>query len=1011
MNWTRDNHWENHHLMHINRVPAHAHFIPCSDEQCALTRDYSSNKYYQLLNGSWSFHYYQSVWDIPKEMIEKPLLYQWDTIQVPGCWQLSGYDKPLYVNRDMPIPVDPPYVPDDNPAGVYYREFALDEEWSKRRTTITFDGVDSAFYLWINSRFVGYSQGSHMPSEFDITDFVQKGINSVLVCNLKWCDGSYLECQDKWRLTGIFRDVFLVSTPFNYIEDIQVKAEWSGGLSEVSLKIEGTLQWNKEKEKTPLAIKLMDGGSELFSKTLYIEAEQFELEEKISNPRLWSHENPNLYHLFLSWAGKEEIICIPVGFRKIEIKEQQMFLNDKPIKIFGMNRHDFNPDTGYYLTRENMIQDILVMKQHNVNAVRTAHYPNAPEFLYLCNEYGLLVMDEADLETHSFQVIPGEYSRLSNDPDWEEAFLDRAERLVQRDKNQPCVVFWSLGNECGFGCNQPAMSRYIKSIDTSRPIHYLHALEDECVDVVSRMYSDFDFVEEQAGLEDSRPFLLNEFGHSMGNCLGSLDDYIKLFEENKRLLGGFIWEFCEQGIRMHDEQGNEWFNYGGDFGDTPNNGQFCIDGIVNPDRIPRPGFKEFKKLVQPVKIVAGDLSKYEILLQNQYRFSDISHLEGRWMLYEDGIEVETGILELPAVGPLGAGRCRASVSYVKKEEKEYFLEISLVLKHPCLWAEAGHEIAYEQFLLENSSKSECIRDISAGMDSPKKATAPMVSCDEKNVIVTAGDAVITFVGRTGRISSYQWKGKELLADGLRFNVWRAPTDNDLSPINMDGVIKEWKEFGLDNLQERVVSVTFEEQDDLLVVKTEAVHGKHSIYVSYKTIITYAVDGNGEVRVHLHAIPLKEKMQPPRIGLLMVMAAGHENMSWYGNGPHQTYSDCCAGGRIKVYHSTVDEEFVDYVRPQENGNKTAVRWMSLTDDAGHGLRVTAPDLMEVGAMHYSLENLTKAEHTYELCHKDETWWYIDYQQYGVGNGACGPRTREEYRTTDAPVDFMVVITPI
>lgn len=989
-------------------MPSHAHLITCQNENNAINRNYRENPYYQLLNGTWQFQYYSSIWEIPDKIWENVSAYKWERISVPGCWQNAGYDIALYVNRDMPIPVDPPYVPDDNPVGLYYREFTVTKAWLDRQTTITFQGVDAAFYLWINGIFVGYSQGSHMPSEFDISPYVKAGINSVMVANLKWCDGSYLECQDKWRLNGIFRDVYLMSRPLSHISDIFVTTDWTKEFEEAILKIEGTVTLGRNQDAgIQVKMKLLDGGKAVFKKELRVKEKQFYVEAAILQPKLWSHECPSLYQLILEVDGDEQVLCVPVGFRKIEIKEQQLFLNGQSIIISGMNRHDFNPDTGYYVTKENMIKDILIMKQHNVNAVRTSHYPNDPEFLYLCDEYGLLVMDEADLETHSFQVIPGEYSRLSDDPDWEEAMMDRVERLIQRDKNHPCIIFWSLGNECGFGCNQKAMSRYIKSVDTSRPVHYLHAYEDDCVDVVSRMYSNFDFLEEQANLEDPRPFILNEYGHSMGNSLGSLDRYIQLFKQNKRLIGGFIWEFCEHGFRRRDEGGREWFAYGGDFGDLPNDAQFCIDGIVDPDRNPRPGILEFKKLVQPVEMQLISEDCYEVRIKNGYYFTDVSHLQASWQLYENGIQAEFGEFALPDIKPLESEVVSIPCRYDRKPNSEYFLEISLILKKDMPWAAKGHEVAFEQFQLKTVSgmKEEEVSDTDSA------TASPVITMNGEYAEICAGDVRMKFHLRKGILTSYIMKDRELFAEGPRFNAWKAPTDNDLAPLHEDGMIHTWKKFGLDNMQEKVMAVSVEEKEGKVLLTVESVHGKHSIYASYKTKMTYLIDGNGSMKITLHVVPLKENMHPPRIGIKMKLAKGYETLKWYGNGKHQTYSDIMNSGRVKVYKSTVDEEFVNYVRPQENGNKTRVRWMSLTNEEGYGLRAEADGLMEASAMHYTLENLTEAAHTNELEHIDEVVWNLDFKQHGVGNGTCGLHTLPEYEIPCEEILFTVKLVPV
>lgn len=845
MNFDNKRLWEDNHVMHENRLPSHSHIITDADFDNARKRDYANNPYYKLLNVNWDFRYYKSVHDIEDDFEKNTDSLCWEKIEVPGTWQTSGYDKPLYVNRDMPFPLMPPYVPDDNPAGVYRTFFEIDENWTKRDTHITFDGVDSCFYLWINGKYCGYSQGSHMPGEFDISSCVKVGRNELVCCNLKWCDGSYLEGQDKWRLNGIFRNVYLQSLPKLRINDVTVRQKLETlDKAEVDLHFEmsdfctGALCAPEDCLASDVKIYLRDANNEnVWERKVKHLGKSLDLKFELENPVLWSFEKPNLYHLGIEYNGCDQVICIPVGIRKIETYDKQIWLNEKSVKIYGMNRHDFNSDTGYYVTKENMLKDLVVMKQNNINAIRTSHYPNDPEFLYLCNEIGFMVMDEADVETHEFQV-PGDYSRISADPDWEMAFLDRAERMVKRDINFPCVLFWSLGNESGFGCNQQAMSRLMKEIDGSRPVHYLHAMDDPCVDIMSRMYSKWSFLEETAAIEDDRPFIQNEYGHAMGNSLGSLDEYIKLFKNNKRLAGGFIWEFCEHGFNVKAEDGSDRLFYGGDFGDEPNDGNFCIDGIVDSYRNPRPGMYEYKKLIQPVSFELIDKdngTEYAISIKNEYLFNDFGKLSAMWYLYENGNLVACSSLKLINQKPSEEAVYHIETEYERKSNMEYYLEVSVMLSEDEKYASKGHEIAFEQWnvsaseAVEKNTFSVCsVND--TGCDKEIKSGDIIFNESDREYIFTVGDVSYTFEKRRGKLTSLTKSGKEMLVKAPTFNAWRAPTDNDIDPIKKEGVYYEWLAFGLDNMLEKVVSV---ETDGHSAVKVKSIWGKHSIYANYE----------------------------------------------------------------------------------------------------------------------------------------------------------------------------------
>jgi beta-galactosidase/beta-glucuronidase len=635
--------WQNPAVLARNREPAHTSLVPFADVDSAQEDDRAASPFFRLLNGAWRFFYARRPGDVPAGFEAESFVTEaWDTLPVPGNWQMHGYGTPNYTNIRYPYPVEPPHVPDDNPVGCYRREFAVPPAWEGRRVFLTFEGVNSAVDPEVNGRPVGYSQGSHMPVEFDVTDCVRQGGNLVAVQVYQWCDGSYLEDQDMWRLSGIFRDVYLTARPIGFIRDVQIHTELDETSTDATLSVRAL---GSRAGGGRVTAGLYDAARKLVAEAALDGSGAAAL--AVAAPRKWSAEEPNLYTLLVTQSDAEgrvqEVLRYAVGFRQVRVENGRLRLNGVPLVLRGVNHHDTHPDLGHALPWETMVRDVVLMKRHNVNTVRTAHYPPDPRFLDLCDRYGLYVIDEADLETHGFGEV-GDLNQLSDDPAWEAAYRDRAERLVARDRNHPSVIMWSLGNESGYGRNHDAMARLVREADPTRPIHYEQAGDAPVVDVVSAMYASVDRLVEEGKKDDPRPYFLCEYAHAMGNGPGSLKEYWEAIEAHPRLLGGCVWEWADHGIRRRTADGAEWFAYGGDFGDEPNDGNFCIDGLVSPDRVPHPGLLELKKVYEPVRVVARDLRAGRVVIQNRYQFASLAHLAAHWELRWGGELLQQGAL-------------------------------------------------------------------------------------------------------------------------------------------------------------------------------------------------------------------------------------------------------------------------------------------------------------------------------------------------------------------------------
>ena len=1011
---TRD--WENQHCLAINREPAHAAGIPYADVESALTGDRGASTFFKLLNGKWNFHYAPNPTAVPDASMDSELeLEEWETIPVPSSWQMHGYGTPNYSNVTYPYPVDPPRVPQDNPVGSYFRTFTVPEDWNGQQIFLSLQGVNSACYVWVNGKQVGYSQGSHMPAEFNITAYVNPDINTLTVQVYQWCDGSYLEDQDMWRLSGIFRDVYLYATPSVHLRDFRVRTTFDAQYRDATLAISAQVRRYAEElpEGLTLTATLLDAdGTVVLEQALGGEIRpavgedaSLVLEAKIDAPRQWTAEEPSLYTLLLVLAnanGVLEVTHTQVGFRQIEIRDRQVLVNGKPILIKGVNRHDSHPDLGHAVSLASMIQDITLMKQHNINTVRTSHYPNDTRWLDLCDRYGLYVIDESDIETHGLQQV-GDWNQLTNDPSWKEAHVDRAIRMVERDKNHPSIICWSLGNEAGYGPNHDAMAEWIRQADTTRFIHYEGAYKAPVVDVVSRMYTSVDgVIAEGENTDDPRPFFLCEYAHAMGNGPGALKEYWEAFRKYPRLLGGCVWEWTDHGIRRHTPEGQEWFAYGGDFGDEPNDGNFCIDGLIWPDRIPHPALIELKKMLEPVAVEAVDLCAGTVRIINRYDHVSLSHLRGTWALLEDDTLLAQG--ELPTLDVPAGGEMTVTLPYTLPAGKSgatYWLNFRFTLNEDTVWASRGHEVAWGQLELPVITPPVAVTAIN---------TLPVLTVqDLGDALLFSGDEMLMrFDTDRGVITDWVVQGEPLLAAGPQVQVWRAPTDND-NPVSA----KAWRNARLDKLVPRVSSVQLVKQTaqaaSVEVVTTLASFGKRPAFTCR---YLYTIYGSGEVQIETTVTPNPAAELPtlPRIGLQLTMPGNFSRFAWYGRGPHENYSDRQESAPVGVFNGTVQEQYVPYIMPQENGNKGEVRWAAITDLRGAGLLATGNPLLNVSVHHYTTEDLTKARHTFDLVRRNETIVHLDYRQAGLGSQSCGPGPLPQYLIEPEEVTFTVRLTP-
>lgn len=985
-------------VMQLNRETPRSYYVPYSSETAALSKKRGQSPFYQNLNGTWKFQYYTSVKNVGEGFYEEGTdVSGWDDLTVPSCWQVKGYDQCHYTNVNYPFPCDPPYVPNENPAGTYVRDFNVSENWNGKSKYIVFEGVISCFYLWVNGKFVGYSQGSRMPAEFDISTYLRSGRNRIAVMVLKWCDGSYLEDQDLWRFSGIFRDVYLLARDSNHIKDVFVRQTLSEDLKKANLNCE-----IETVGSTEVAAVLKDTDGNIVAQGQGMINGKGSIGLEIAEPILWNAENPYLYKLFISSGN--EVLLFNTGFRRIEVKDSVFMVNGKAIKIKGVNRHDSHPELGQTIPLNHMKKDLALMKSHNVNTIRTSHYPNDPRFLDLCDEYGFYIIDEADLECHGVHPV-GDFHMLTKNPQWQKAFLDRAERLVERDKNHPSVIIWSMGNESGYDINHIAMASWTKDRDASRLVHYEGANEwykgstdTAALDMVSSMYASTQFIEEYASKEENKkPYFLCEYSHAMGNGPGDLKDYWDVIYKYPKLMGACVWEWCDHGIKTATAEGKEFYAYGGDFGDKPNDGNFCLDGLVYPDRKPHTGLLELKKVIAPVKVEAVDLSNGQVKINNLYDFIDLSQLSLQWTVEKDGEIVQQGEVSSLTTPPQTAEIITLDYKLPKVSKSSYYLTISFVQKKSTLWQGRGYEVTFEQFKLPVEEIEEA-----------ENEKVSVIKVVQKGHLVTVEgfDFCHSFDLYDGGFISITKNNVELISAMPKFNVWRAPTDNDRN------IKYKWFAEGIDRAFMRVYKAEVEKQTETSVdiavdfslggyINLPLLHGK----------AVWSVAGTGEISLNTKIKVRENLVFLPRFGLQLQMPKGAEEVEYFGNGPHESYIDKRQSVRVGKYLTTVDDMFENYLVPQENGSRYGTKWCAITNELGMGLKFAGSEDFSFNAAHYTPEDLTAAGHPHELLKRKETIVNIDYKNSGVGSNSCGPELLQKYRLDEKEFEFNVRIMPI
>jgi beta-galactosidase len=1002
--------WNNNpETFQINRFPAHTWFIPFENEMQALGADYKKSPLFQSLNGGWSFN----LADNPSS---RPLTFyqpgfddsNWRTIKVPGNWQTQGYDYAIYTNitypwtgREKP---NPPYSPTSyNPVGSYRKTFTVPSDWDGKEVFISFQGVESAFYIWINGEEVGYSEDSYTPAEFNISPYLKKGENLIAVEVYRWSDGSWLEDQDFIRLSGIFRNVYLYATPKVHIRDFTVETELDENYENANFNLKVNVEdltTASPAGYTVTATLYNSSGAEVFTSSNHAVSftnneVEVSLSESVASPLKWSAEYPNLYSLVISLKDNSnktiESVSHQVGFREFEKKNGILLLNGQPVTFKGVNRHETHPDLGRAVDSATMVEDILIMKRFNINAVRTSHYPNNVLWYRLCNQYGIYVLDETNLESH------GRRSEIpASKPEWTANCVDRITSMIERDKNHPCVLMWSLGNEAGWGSNFQAMADYAHAKDPNRPLHYEQY--NDITDVVSYMYASPGMV--RSHNNTNKPLVLCEYAHAMGNSVGNLYDYWDAFDNNPRAQGGFIWDFVDQGLRQDGH-----FAYGGDWGDNPNDGNFCANGIISADRTLQPEIWEVKYQYQNVRIREVDLLKGEIEIENQNLFTNLSDFESTWRLLEDDIVIASGNLTDADIAPLSKKNIQLSYDLSNPNAaSEYWLEISFKLKENTIWADAGHEVAKAQFKVPVSG------NLPVAVSTGEMQDISLME-DESFIEITGAEFKLVFSKTDGEITSYTYQGTELIEQGPSPNFWRAVTDNDRGTMNLSSSSGTWRNAGR-NKTLTGINATVESGKKILInVQYQIPSSTPSTYIIY-----YTVYGSGDVIMENFFIPGSSSLPViPEIGVLMKLPSGFENVEWYGKGPYENYIDRNLGYSTGVYQDKVDNFFVEYIRPQETGNRTGTYWVSLTNTDGIGLLAMGSPEMEFNVLRYSPVELEGVRHPDGLKSTNNINLRLIHSQMGLGGNdswSGGGKPYEEFMNyPDKQYSYIFRLRPI
>ena len=1002
--------YEDLSVLHENTMPARAYFIPASKRMDNLVEHREESDRMQLLNGTWKFQYFNSIYDVQEPFFEKDYdTENFDEIQVPSVWQMAGYDTHQYTNIRYPFPFDPPYVPQDIPCGTYAHTFVYHKDENAPKAFLNFEGVDSCFYVWINGSYVGYSQVSHMTSEFDITDLLRDGENSIAVLVMKWCDGSYLEDQDKFRMSGIFRDVYILKRPKQAISDYHIKTRIEDMLAKVEIEM---------KFYSPLNVKISIEDRNGAVVALGSIAEEGTAVLEIASPELWNTENPYLYKLILE--TENEVIVDHIALRKIEIKDQVIYLNGQKVKFRGVNRHDSDPVTGFTINLEQITTDLTLMKQHNFNAIRSSHYPNAPFFYEMCDKYGFMVIDEADIEAHGpFMIYRKEdtdYNRfkrwnekIADDPVWEEAIVDRVKLMVERDKNRFCIVMWSMGNESAYGCNFEKALEWTKNFDPDRITQYESARYrnyDETydysnLDVYSRMYPALSEIQEYLDKDGSKPFLLVEYCHSMGNGPGDFEDYFQMIQDNDKMCGGFVWEWCDHAIAHGTaENGKTIYAYGGDHGEEIHDGNFCMDGLVYPDRTVHTGLLEYKNVYRPARVISYNKESGELVLHNYMDFDNLKdYVKISYELTQDGLLIGKGKLDEVSVVPHSEGKTNLQVNV--PENGKCYLKLTYHLKKEMPLLEEDYILGFDE--IEVSQKDAKCQLAEKWVEKTVTDSELQVSEDDTQIHIKGREFAYTIDRRTALFTEMKFAGREYLNHPMELNIWRAPTDNDMY------IKSEWKKAHYDKAYTRAYT-------------TEVVQGKHGVKItSHASVvaetvqkildvtITWKIEAAGKIDADIAVTKDDEFPDLPRFGVRMFLDKKLSAARYFGMGPQESYCDKHQAASHGLYHANVDDLHEDYIRPQENGSHYDCEYVEL-NNSRYGIVVSAENAFSFNASYYTQEELEKKTHNYELTESDSVVFCVDYALNGIGSNSCGPVVLDQYRFDDVLFRFQFTLIP-
>ena len=1000
--------YEDLDFLHEHTMPPRAYYIPASHRMEDLVEHREASDRVQMLNGMWKFRYFESIYDVRDAFYESGYdTSDFDEIPVPGVWQMAGYDTHQYTNFRYPFPFDPPYVPQDIPCGAYVHTFSYAKDEKAPKVYLNFEGVDSCFYVWVNGTYTGYSQVSHATSEFDVTDVIEEGENTIAVLVLKWCDGSYLEDQDKFRMSGIFRDVYLLKRPEKAVQDYRITTE----IAETCAKITLDISYYQE---TPVTVSVEDAAGNVVAQTEISKAGTVTLE--IANPELWNTEHPYLYMLILQNA--DETIEDAIALRTVAIQERVLYFNGQAIKLRGVNRHDSDPVTGFTVDVAKIKKDLTLMKEHNFNAIRSSHYPNAPYFYQMCDRYGFLVCDEADIEAHGpfmlYRKEDTDYNRfkkwnekIADDPVWEEAIVDRVKLMVERDKNRFCIVMWSMGNESAYGCNFEKALEWTKNFDPDRITQYESARYrnyDETydysnLDVYSRMYPALSEIQEYLDKDGSKPFLLVEYCHSMGNGPGDFEDYFQMIQDNDKMCGGFVWEWCDHAIAHGTaENGKTIYAYGGDHGEEIHDGNFCMDGLVYPDRTVHTGLLEYKNVYRPARVISYDKESGELVLHNYMDFDNLKdYVKISYELTQDGLLIGKGKLAEVSVVPHSEGKTNLQVNV--PENGKCYLKLIYHLKKELPLLDEDHILGFDE--IEVSKDGAKCKLAEKWLQKTAVDSELQVNENDTQIHIKGREFAYTIDKRTALFTEMKFAGREYLNHPMELNIWRAPTDNDMY------IKSEWKKAHYDKAYTRAYT-------------TEVVQGKHGVKItSHASVvaetvqkildvtITWKIEAAGKIDADIAVTKDDEFPDLPRFGVRMFLDKKLSAARYFGMGPQESYCDKHQAASHGLYQANVDDLHEDYIRPQENGSHYDCEYVEL-NNSRYGIVVSAENAFSFNASYYTQEELEKKTHNYELTESDSVVFCVDYALNGIGSNSCGPVVLEQYRFDDVLFRFQFTL---